>query len=120
MKVTLRIQRYNPERDSEPYFQEFELEAGDDKERILDLLHQAKWKYDGTLTFRRSCAHGVCGSDAIRINGRNRLACSTLLKDVNYSKPIVIEPIPSHADHQRFGRRYDRFLQEIRRQSSLI
>jgi succinate dehydrogenase / fumarate reductase iron-sulfur subunit len=95
MKVTLRIQRYNPERDTEPYYQEFIVEAGDDKERILDLLHQVKWKYDGTLTFRRSCAHGVCGSDGIRINGRNRLACSTLLRDVNYKKPIVIEPLPS-------------------------
>jgi len=95
MKVTLRIQRYNPERDTEPYYQQFIIDAGDDKERILDLLHQVKWKYDGTLTFRRSCAHGVCGSDGIRINGRNRLACSTLLKDVKYDKPIVIEPLPS-------------------------
>ena len=48
---------------------------------------------DGSLTFRRSCAHGVCGSDAMRINGRNRLACKTLLKDLNPSKPITVEPI---------------------------
>ena len=44
-------------------------------DRVLDLLHQVKWFQDGTLTFRRSCAHGVCGSDAMLINGRNRLAC---------------------------------------------
>ncbi len=49
-----------------------ELEATD---RVLDALNQIKWNQDGTLTYRRSCAHGVCGSDAMRINGRNHLAC---------------------------------------------
>ena len=44
-------------------------------DRVLDLLHKVKYEQDGTLTFRRSCAHGVCGSDAMLINGRNRLAC---------------------------------------------
>lgn len=48
---------------------------------------------DGTLTFRRSCAHGICGSDAMRINGKNRLACKTLIKDINPEKPITVEPI---------------------------
>jgi succinate dehydrogenase / fumarate reductase iron-sulfur subunit len=62
-------------------------------DRVLDALHKIKWEHDGTLTFRRSCAHGVCGSDAMRINGRNRLACKTLLKDLNIAKPITIEPI---------------------------
>ncbi|MCL2466786.1 MAG: succinate dehydrogenase iron-sulfur subunit [Micrococcales bacterium] len=62
-------------------------------DRVLDALHKVKWELDGTLTFRRSCAHGVCGSDAMRINGRNRLACKTLLKDLNLTKPITIEPI---------------------------
>ena len=52
-------------------------------DRVLDALHKIKWDLDGSLTFRRSCAHGVCGSDAMRINGKNRLACKTLLKDVN-------------------------------------
>lgn len=62
-------------------------------DRVLDALHKVKWEHDGSLTFRRSCAHGVCGSDAMRINGRNRLACKTLLKDLDPSKPITIEPI---------------------------
>ncbi|MCL2848640.1 MAG: succinate dehydrogenase iron-sulfur subunit [Micrococcales bacterium] len=62
-------------------------------DRVLDALHKIKWEFDGTVTFRRSCAHGVCGSDAMRINGRNRLACKTLLKDLNLRKPITIEPI---------------------------
>ena len=60
---------------------------------MLDALHKIKWEQDGTLTFRRSCAHGVCGSDAMRINGRNRLACKTLIKDLNPGKPITVEPI---------------------------
>src|SRR5207244_11995856 len=62
-------------------------------DRVLDALHQIKWDQDGSLSFRRSCAHGVCGSDAMRINGKNRLACKTLIKDVNPDKPITVEPI---------------------------
>jgi len=62
-------------------------------DRVLDALHKIKWEMDGRVSFRRSCAHGVCGSDAMRINGRNRLACKTLLKDLDTSKPITVEPI---------------------------
>ena len=61
--------------------------------RILDLLEHVKGYKDGTLSFRRSCAHGVCGSDAMRINGRNRLACKTLIKDLDITQPIYVEPI---------------------------
>jgi succinate dehydrogenase / fumarate reductase iron-sulfur subunit len=67
--------------------------SAEDGDRVLDALHKVKWDVDGSLTFRRSCAHGVCGSDAMRINGKNRLACKTLLKDVNPSEPITVEPI---------------------------
>lgn len=56
-------------------------------------MHEIKWEQDGTLSFRRSCAHGICGSDAMSINGRNRLACKTLLKDLDTSKPIYIEAL---------------------------
>ena len=67
-------------------------------DRLLNLLHYVKWYLDGTLTFRRSCAHGVCGSDAMRINGVNRLACKVLMRDLLPKKPgkqltITIEPI---------------------------
>lgn len=62
-------------------------------DRVLDVLHEIKWNQDGSLTFRRSCAHGICGSDAMRINGKNRLACKALIKDLNIKKPITIEPI---------------------------
>ena len=62
-------------------------------ERILDALHRIKWEMDPSLAFRRSCAHGVCGSDAMRINGKNRLACKALVKDFDTSKPIYVEAI---------------------------
>ncbi|MGW2211093.1 succinate dehydrogenase iron-sulfur subunit [Streptomyces sp. NPDC001781] len=90
--VTLRIRRFNPEVAAEPHWEDFQLEM-DPKERVLDGLNKIKWDLDGTLTFRRSCAHGICGSDAMRINGKNRLACKTLIKDVNPGKPITVEPI---------------------------
>ncbi|GHC58534.1 succinate dehydrogenase iron-sulfur subunit [Streptomyces cinnamoneus] len=90
--VTFRIRRFNPEVSAEATWQDFEVEI-DPKERVLDGLHKIKWDLDGTLTFRRSCAHGICGSDAMRINGRNRLACKTLIKDINPAKPITVEPI---------------------------
>ncbi|MEU9921171.1 succinate dehydrogenase iron-sulfur subunit [Streptomyces griseoluteus] len=90
--VTLRIRRFNPEVAAEPHWEDFQLEM-DPKERVLDGLNKIKWDLDGTLTYRRSCAHGICGSDAMRINGKNRLACKTLIKDVNPGKPITVEPI---------------------------
>ncbi|RLL68546.1 succinate dehydrogenase iron-sulfur subunit [Streptomyces sp. Z26] len=90
--ATIRIRRFNPEVSGEASWQDFRIEI-DPKERVLDALHQIKWEVDGTLTFRRSCAHGICGSDAMRINGRNRLACKTLIKDINPDKPITVEPI---------------------------
>ncbi|MFI8102429.1 succinate dehydrogenase iron-sulfur subunit [Streptomyces sp. NPDC101118] len=90
--VTFRIRRYNPEVSAEAEWQDFQIEI-DPKERVLDGLHKIKWELDGTLTFRRSCAHGICGSDAMRINGKNRLACKTLIKDINPEKPITVEAI---------------------------
>ncbi|MBH5336521.1 succinate dehydrogenase iron-sulfur subunit [Streptomyces pactum] len=90
--VTFRIRRFNPEVSDESTWQDFQIEI-DPKERVLDALHKIKWDLDGSLTFRRSCAHGICGSDAMRINGRNRLACKTLIKDVNPHKPITVEAI---------------------------
>jgi succinate dehydrogenase / fumarate reductase iron-sulfur subunit len=88
--VTLRIRRFNPETDAEAHWETYRVEA-DPTDRILDLLHEVKWYQDGTLTFRRSCAHGVCGSDAMLINGQNRLACEYLVKDAGTA--ITVEPI---------------------------
>lgn len=90
MDVQLRIRRFNPELDAEPHWEEYQVEA-EPTDRVLDLLHQVKWHQDGTLTFRRSCAHGVCGSDAMLINGRNHLACELLVKDAGTK--ISVEPL---------------------------
>src|SRR5207244_7249959 len=90
MNVLMRIKRFDPEKHRKPYWDEFRVEA-EPIDRLLDALNTIKWTMDGTLTYRRSCAHGVCGSDAMRINGRNRLACKVLVKDL--STHITIEPM---------------------------
>ncbi len=90
MQVTLKIFRYNPERDKKFHYESYSLEA-EETDRILDLLEKVKGYHDGTLSFRRSCAHGVCGSDAMRVNGRNYLACKVLVRDVGAN--ITVEPI---------------------------
>ena len=64
--ITLRVRRFNPEVSAEVQWVDYQI-LMDPKERVLDALHKVKWEIDGTLTFRRSCAHGVCGSDAVRI-----------------------------------------------------
>ena len=90
MDVILRIRRFNPELDSEPHWEEYPVQV-EPTDRLLDALHYVKWYVDGSLTFRRSCAHGVCGSDAMRINGVNRLACKVLMKDLGST--VSVEPI---------------------------
>jgi succinate dehydrogenase / fumarate reductase iron-sulfur subunit len=90
LKVKLAIRRFNPEIDKKPWWARYEVEA-EPTDRVLDALHYVKWYRDGTLTLRRSCAHGICGSDAMRINGHNRLACKVLIKDMG--RKITVEPI---------------------------
>ena len=90
MQVQLKIQRFNPEQDAQPRWAEYTVEA-EPTDRVLDALHSVKWRHDGSFAFRRSCAHGVCGSDAMRINGKNSLACKVLIKELK--QPIVVEPM---------------------------
>ena len=90
MDVTLKLRRFNPETDTEPHWESYTVPA-EPTDRLLDLLHYVKWNLDGTLTFRRSCAHGICGSDAMRINGVNRLACKVLVKDL--PDTVMVEPL---------------------------
>jgi succinate dehydrogenase / fumarate reductase iron-sulfur subunit len=90
MQVKLRILRYDPEKDKRPHYENYVVE-GEPNDQVLDLLNQVKWYQDGTLAYRRSCAHGICGSDAMRINGVNRLACKVLVKDVG--RRIKVEPL---------------------------
>ena len=90
MKVTFRLLRFNPEVDAKPHWEDYQVEL-EPTDRVLDGLEAIKGKVDGTLSLRRSCAHGICGSDAMIINGRNRLACKVLVRDVK--QPITIEPM---------------------------
>jgi succinate dehydrogenase / fumarate reductase iron-sulfur subunit len=89
--VTIKVKRFNPEIDEKPHWQAFTVDDVEGTDRVLDVLHRAKWYQDGTLTFRRSCAHGVCGSDAMVINGANGLACQVLIQDVGTD--ITVEAI---------------------------
>ncbi len=101
MTITVEIKRYNPETDAEPVFKTYTT-AAEPTERVLDILLTLKRTQDSTLAFRKSCAHGVCGSDAMIINGKERLACKTLVKDVirENENTIRIEPL-KHLPVQR-------------------
>lgn len=114
MRVRFEIKRFNPEVDKAPYFKSYDVEM-DETDRVLDGLTEIRWRLDGTLAFRRSCEHGICGSDAMRINGRNRLACKTLVREVG--SQVRVEPILGFPvlrdliiDQDRFFRNYRRLL----------
>ncbi len=94
MNIILKIKRYNPDTDKQPYMQEFKVDV-QPNERLLDALMQIKRFQDGSLGFRKSCAHGVCGSDGMRINGKDGLACKTLVKDVveKEGDTVTVEPL---------------------------
>jgi succinate dehydrogenase / fumarate reductase iron-sulfur subunit len=101
MKITLEIQRSNPETKTEAFFQKYDVEVKP-TDRVLDAIIDVKRNQDGSLAFRRSCAHGVCGSDAMLINGVETLACKTLVQDVATSDGDVVrlEPL-KHQPVQR-------------------
>ncbi len=91
MLVRLKIFRFDPQKNKESYYQNFEIEA-DPVDRILDCLNRIRWEQDPTLSFRWSCGHGVCGSDGMRINGICGLPCQKLVR--NFKEEILIEPLP--------------------------
>jgi succinate dehydrogenase / fumarate reductase iron-sulfur subunit len=117
MKLVMKIQRYDPGRDKKPVFREYPVDA-EETDRILDLLLSIKEEQDGSLAFRHSCAHGVCGSDAMIINGEERLACKTLVRDIAKEGDVVtVEPLKNlpvqkdlMVDQSEFFRRYRRVL----------
>lgn len=73
MERRFKVYRFDPDVDSEPYYKEYTVTA-EPTDRILDCLNRIRWTHDGTLGYRMSCGHGICGSDAMRINGRCALA----------------------------------------------
>ncbi len=92
MKVTLKVYRFNPETDNEPHYDIFNVDANP-HDRILDCLNKIRWEQDSSLAYRMSCAHGICGSDAVSINGIPSLACQKLIKDYDYKQELLIEPL---------------------------
>lgn len=91
-KMKFSIYRYNPEVDTQPYYQDIEIEVTNLDKKLLNALVKIKEQVDDSIAFRRSCREGVCGSDAININGRNGLACLTDLAKLK--EPVVLRPIP--------------------------
>lgn len=89
--MEVSIYRYNPESDSAPRMQSYQVDKVAEGAMLLDVLKEIKAK-DETLSFRHSCGEGVCGSDALNVNGRNVLSCITAVSDLK--QPIVIRPVP--------------------------
>jgi succinate dehydrogenase / fumarate reductase iron-sulfur subunit len=92
MKCHFKIFRFDPDKDEKPYYQDFILDVRP-ADRILDCLNRIRWEQDATLAYRMSCAHGVCGSDGMRINSVCALACQRLVKDYEAAE-FLIEPLP--------------------------
>lgn len=113
--VSLSIYRYNPEQDKKSFMQTYELAVSTKQDpMLLTLLERVKAEQDETLSFRRSCREGVCGSDGMNINGTNGLACITPLSKLKTDK-IVIRPLPGFpivrdlaVDMSQFYHQYER------------
>ncbi|UOF93503.1 MAG: succinate dehydrogenase iron-sulfur subunit [Bordetella sp.] len=90
--IKFKIYRFNPDEDKRPYMQEQEVEIFPSDKMLLDALIRIKNDKDDSLSLRRSCREGVCGSDAMNINGKNGLACITNLQDLK--EPIILKPLP--------------------------
>lgn len=95
MKIILKIKRFDPEKDKKSYFQKYAVEV-DWNDRLLDALMEIKRVQDHTLGFRKSCAHGVCGSDAMVVNGKEKLACKTLIKELTEREGDTVRIEPLH------------------------
>jgi len=119
MHIIVRIQRYNPQTHKSAWFEDFEV-AVEPADKLLDALMFVKRNLDGTLCFRKSCAHGICGSDGMTINDVERLACRTLIQDVigdqaENDRPVVtVEPLRSLPVQRDLMVDYTRFFETYR------
>ncbi len=118
MKLTLKVFRFNAETDYLPHYDTIEMEI-DPKEVVLDLLNRIKWEHDGSFTYRRSCRHGICGSCAIKVNGRSTLACKERVVDMvdTFGTELVLEPVSKKravkdmvVDKADFWQKYDKVI----------
>ncbi|MBC7684922.1 MAG: succinate dehydrogenase iron-sulfur subunit, partial [Bdellovibrionales bacterium] len=110
--LKLKIYRYDPDQDAKPYMQDVTVELQESDKMLLDALQRIKADVDDSLTLRRSCREGVCGSDAMNINGKIGLACTTNLNEL--TEPIVLRPLPGLpvirdliVDMTQFFKQYD-------------
>lgn len=92
MLLKFKIFRFDPKTDEKSYYRTYDVKA-QPTDRILDCLNRIRWEQDPTLSYRMSCAHGVCGSDGMRIDGMSSLACQKLVKDFKEGEEILIEPL---------------------------
>ena len=92
--LQVSLYRYNPETDDAPFMQDFSVDTGGRDLMVLDVLELIKAEHDGTVTYRRSCREGVCGSDGLNMNGKNGLACITPLSETVKGEKLVIRPLP--------------------------
>ncbi len=113
MEMRFKIFRFDPEVDKEPRFQTYTVSA-EPRHRILDCLNKIKWEQDGTLGYRMSCGHGICGSDGMRINGVCGLACQKLVKEYEGNE-VVLEPLPHFKVLKDLIVDMDGFLEQVKR-----
>ncbi len=92
MEITFNIHRFDPDKDQSPTYKSYKIQTHPGM-TVLDALNEVKWQQDGTLTYRKSCRSGICGSCAMQIHGINRLACETQIEPLK-KKKIVIDPLP--------------------------
>jgi succinate dehydrogenase / fumarate reductase iron-sulfur subunit len=113
--MQISVYRYNPDVDKEPYIQDFELEIPGGRDlMVLDVLALLKER-DPSVTYRRSCREGVCGSDGVSMNGKNGLACVTPLSEVARGNKLTIKPLPGLpvirdlvVDMEQFYKQYEK------------
>jgi succinate dehydrogenase / fumarate reductase iron-sulfur subunit len=115
MNAIFRVRRYDPQSGEEPRFEDFAIDV-EPTDRLLDGLMLIKRTLDGTLSFRKSCAHGICGSDAMVINGTERLACKTLVQDIAKEENAVVtfEPLRTLPVQRDLMVDYTRFFETYR------
>ena len=115
--INVRVLRYQPDRDEKPRWQKFDLTVEDDS-TVLDVLNQIHWEMDGTLAFRRSCRSSICGSCAMKVNGRNLLACETPVH--RFGRRLKIEPLPGFSIIKDLVVDMEDFFEKLRRIKSYL
>ncbi|MFT5012361.1 MAG: succinate dehydrogenase / fumarate reductase iron-sulfur subunit [Patiriisocius sp.] len=91
--MQVSIYRYDPDKDAEPYLQDFTIDLGEKDPMVLELLEMLK-EQDESISYRRSCREGVCGSDGVSMNGKNGLACMTRVSEVSKRGKLTVKPLP--------------------------